>query len=152
MIKEFLQKENTLAAIVCIGLIILAIGTQKTSSHFMQLESDRVLSPLNSVDLIQNQIIDSTLKEPTLKITTLKKQYLICGEIKSYYKALGVSYYINYYAFSICSIVFITLLTIAGFLIVTNGWQNSALVLKSFLLTTIVLSSIYYFLPNVLNN
>ena len=157
MFKEVKLKQNTLAGLVCFGLIILAAGIQMSSSNYMKYASNKMLAPLNLVDSIQNQIIENTLKETplnvrTLKVRTLKKQYLISSEIKGYYMKIGIAYYKNYYAFSICSIIFTTFLTIAVFLIANKGWQNSNLILKSFLLTTIVISSIYYFLPNVLNN
>lgn len=152
MIEEYLKPENISATVVCIGLILLAIFIHVATYRFMKSASERVLAPLDSVDLIQYQIIEKTLEGNTLKLTTLKNQYLICEQIKKYYKGLGISYYTNYFAFSICSIIFVTLLTIAVFLIANIGWQGSDLVHKSFFLTTIALSSIYYFLPSVLNN
>jgi hypothetical protein len=152
MLREFFQKERTLALIVAIALLVLAIGTQKWAFRYMKIASVEALSPLNSADSIQNLIVNGSLIDTSSKIVTLKRQYLISGKIKSYYQGLGVTYYMNYYAFSICSIVFMTLLSIAVFLIANKGWQNSSILLKSFMLTTIVLSSVYYFLPNVLNN
>jgi len=152
LLLEFIQRKTTLALIVAVALIITAISTQKWAYRYMNKASNEALIPLNAADSIQNLILNNTLKDSTLKIVTLKKQYLICDKIKSYYRGLGVSYYTNYYAFSICSIIFITLLTIAVFLIANKGWQGSSPVLKSFLLVSIVLSSIYYFLPTVLNN
>jgi hypothetical protein len=152
MIKEFINKKNTLAALLCFGLITLAVITQMSSTSFMKTASINMLAPLNTVDSIQCQIIKNSLIDSSLKTSTLKQQFFISREIKNYYKNVSVAYYNNYYAFSICSILFTTLLTIGGFLIANRGWQNSSVVLKTFLLTTIVLSSVYYFLPKVLNN
>ena len=152
MVTTFLKKESTLAAILAIAMVIVAVGTQKWAYRYMNKESITALSPLNLADSIQNSIINSTLKDTAAKIVTLKRQYLISDKIKTYYKGLGVTYYTNYYAFTICSILSITLLTIAVFLIANKGWQNSSILLKSFLLTSIVISSVYYFLPNVLGN
>jgi hypothetical protein len=152
MIKEFIYKQNTLAALLCFGLIALAVITQKTATSFMHTASIKMLIPLNTVDSIQCQIINNALIDSSLKTSTLKQQFLISREIKSYYKNVSVAYYKNYYAFSICSIFFTTLLTIGGFLIANKGWQNSSIVVKTFVLTTVVLSSVYYFLPKVLNN
>jgi len=151
-LKDFLENETALAVIVAVTLLVLAIGTQKWAFRFMKNASEEMLAPLNSADSIQSLIMNASLNDASAKVSTIGKQYLICDKIKSYYTGLGVSYYINYYAFSICSIIFITLLSIAVFLIANKGWQNSPVVLKSFLLTAIVLSSVYYFLPNVLKN
>lgn len=152
MDKEILTKQSTLAAFVCVGLILLAVVTHMSSSSFMESAAINMLAPFETVDSIQKQIIENSLSDLDPKMSILKKQFLISGEIKSFYLSVGVAYYKNYYTFSICSILFITLLTIAGFLIANKGWQNSSLILKSFLLTTIVFSSVYYFLPEVLNN
>jgi hypothetical protein len=154
MIMEYIQRESKglLASLLAISLVVLAIGTQKFSHRFMEDASVKVLRPLRAADSIKSSIIEITLRDSSLKITTLKKQYLVCDSIKRYYLNLGVAYYSNYYSFSICSIVFITLLTIAVFLVANKGWQNSSIILKAFLLSNIVLSSFYYFLPNVLGN
>jgi len=154
MIKELLKKSKTIPSLISLGLIILAICTFYISTSFMSSASEKILTPLNTVNSIQNQIIENTYKnvETTSKTNILKKQYLISGEIKKYYLQTGKSYYKYHFAFSISSIIFTTLLTIAIFLIANKGWQKSNLILKSFLLTTIILSSIFYFLPNVMSN
>ncbi|HWH63830.1 MAG TPA: hypothetical protein VNS50_11170, partial [Ginsengibacter sp.] len=105
MVTTFLKKESTLAAILAIAMVIVAVGTQKWAYRYMNKESITALSPLNLADSIQNSIINSTLKDTAAKIVTLKRQYLISDKIKTYYKGLGVTYYTNYYAFTICSIL-----------------------------------------------
>jgi hypothetical protein len=151
-LTSFLKKPENLAVLVSVGLITFIAIVHTTSFSFMESASKRVLKPLRTVDSIQQTIADTTLYKADLKTVTLKKQYGIAEEIKKYYTNIGASYYQNYYAFTICSIFLTTLLTIAIFLLANKGWQNSSIVLRSFLLSTIVLSSIYYFLPNVLNN
>ncbi len=151
-IKNFLKKENVQAILLCLVLGALAFTVQTKSVDFMKEASVKVLKPLDSADSIQNQIINESLTGSSVKISTLKKQYLISEQIKKYYRQLGTTYYVNYYSFSICAIVFVTLLTVAVFLMVNKGWQNSSLLLKTFLLANIILGSVYYFLPNVLSN
>jgi hypothetical protein len=150
--NDFFKQENTKAVAIVVILVILAFGTQWSCSRYMRSAAVKVLGPLNAADSIQNSLINTALTGTTSQIATLKQQYLICNQIKLYYRALGTTYYVNYYAFSICSIIFTTLLTISAFLIGHKGWQTSSIILKSFLATTVVLSSFYYFLPNVLGN
>lgn len=153
ILKEFLQKEKVQAILICISLLFLAVIIQTVSHKTMKGLAAETFKPLNSADSIQKEIIHESLRgniAPNARI--LMKQYLISENVKNYYKVLGTSYYVNYYSFSICSIVFTTLLTIAVFLMTNKGWQNSNIILKTFLLSNIVLSSIYYFLPNVINN
>ncbi|PRB02247.1 hypothetical protein CQ046_13485 [Chryseobacterium sp. MYb7] len=152
IIKDFLKKENVQAVLICLILGALAFTVQTQSGRFMEDSSVKVLEPLDKADSIQNQVINASLSGSSVKISTLKKQYLMSEQVKRYYRQLGTTYYVNYYSFSICAIVFATLLTVAVFLMVNKGWQNSGLLLKTFLLANIVLSSVYYFLPNVLSN
>ncbi|MBK7389087.1 MAG: hypothetical protein IPN13_07890 [Bacteroidetes bacterium] len=149
---EIFKKESFQSFLLALGLLLLAITAQRCSLSFMLTSSNKVLKPLIVADSLQNANLKSLLADSIPKLKTLNIQYQTAQEIKTYYKDLAVSYYVNYYAFSICSILFTTLLTIAIFLVVNKGWQTSQLILKTFLLTTVVLSSIYYFLPNVLNN
>lgn len=151
-IKNFLKKENVQAILICLVLGALAFTVQTKSVCFMKEASVKVLKPLDSADSIQNQIINRSLTGSSVKILTLKNQYLMSDQVKKYYRQLGTTYYVNYYSFSICAIVFVTLLTVAVFLMVNKGWQNSSLLLKTFLLANIILGSVYYFLPNVLSN
>ncbi|NIF05166.1 hypothetical protein F3J23_06890 [Chryseobacterium sp. Tr-659] len=152
IIKNFLKKEIVQAVIMCIILVFLAFSVQIKSVNFMESSSINVLKPLDSADAIQKQIINDLLPERSGKMLILKRQYQITEEIKKYYRHLGTTYYVNYYSFSICAILFTTLLTVAVFLVVNKGWQNSGLIFKTFLLSNIILASIYYFLPNVLSN
>lgn len=152
MIKELIKKPSVKSILVCFSLITLAISTLFTSANYMGNSSIKIISPLNEVDSIQQLIIDQSLTKSTLKTNTLKRQYLICSKIKTYYENISIAYYKYYFAFSLCSIVFTTLVTVGIFLISNKGWKNSDLVLKTFFLTTIVLSSIFYFLSNVMNN
>lgn len=152
MMMELIKKQQSLAILISIGLIAFIAIVHGASFSFMRSASNNVLQPLNNVDSIQRTIADTTLYKADVKTMTLRKQYTMAEEIKRYYTRIGASYYQNYYAFTICSIFLTTLLTIAIFLLANKGWQNSNMVLRSFLLTTILLSSIYYFLPNVLNN
>lgn len=138
-IKNFLKKENVQAILICLVLGALAFTVQTKSVCFMKEASAKVLKPLDSADSIQSQIINRSLTGSSVKILTLKNQYLISEQVKKYYRQLGTTYYVNYYSFSICAIVF-------------KGWQNSGLLLKTFLLANIILGSVYYFLPNVLSN
>lgn len=149
---EFIKKEKVQALVLVISLIIMAAILQLISIKFMGTASLNVLKPVAAADSIQMVILNSNISDTSLKGRTLKNQFLICQKIKDYNKGIAISYYVNYYAFSLCSILFITLLTIAVFLVANKGWQNTSILLKTFLLTTIVLASIYYFLPNVLNN
>ena len=150
--KFFLQKESTRAAIVLLALLALAILVQKSSHRFINKAATELLLPLQAADSIQTAIINRLLTDSTPKISTLKQQYLITQKVKGYYQAVGTEYYTNYYAFSICAIIFMVLLTVAVFMVANKGWQNTPVLIRVFLLGTVVLSSLYYFLPNVLNN
>ena len=152
--KEFILKEikRILALAIALGLVILAWITQQWSYGFIKTETHKVLSPLYSADSVKNLILTQHLKDTTLKIATLKNQFIICDRVETYFGNLGLFYFNNYYAFSICFIVFITLFIVALFLVITRGWQHLPLVLKSLFLTTLVLSSISYFLPEMLIN
>jgi cbb3-type cytochrome oxidase subunit 3 len=83
MVIAFLKKESTLAAILAITMVIVAVSTQKWAYRYMNKESIAALAPLNLADSIQNSIINSTLKDTTAKVITLKRQYLISDEIKT---------------------------------------------------------------------
>jgi hypothetical protein len=149
---ELLKNERIQSFLLVLGLLILAYTVQKRSSGFMLNASNQVLKPLSRADSLQYANFRITINDSSPQLKTLNSQYETAQEIKSFYKVLAISYYVNFYAFSICSILFTTLLTVAIFLVVNKGWQSSPLTLKTFLLTTVVLSSIYYFLPNVLSN
>ena len=152
MIKMYLQKESVQAGLICIFLIFLALGIQLSSFYLMKEKSIILFESLNKADSIQKEIAYEALQGNELKIITLKRQYQIASEIKTYYRDFGTSYYLNYYSFSICAIIFTILLSIAVFLIANKGWSNSGIVLRAFLLSSIAISSAYYFLPQVLSN
>lgn len=145
------KDETTRAVGLVLILLLIAAITQLSSLGFMKDASKRVLIPLDYADSVQNTIINIPNIHSN-KIIILKKQYIIATKTKEYYQGIAISYYYNYYAFTICGILFATFLTIAVFLVANKGWQNCSLVLKTFLLANIVLSSIYYFLPNALKN
>jgi hypothetical protein len=50
------------------------------------------------------------------------------------------------------SVLLVMLLSIAIFLVASKGWQGSSFLIKTYLLTTVLISSVYYFLPAVLNS
>lgn len=149
---DILKKESFQSFSLVFALLLLAVCIQYNSFGFMKNASKEILTPLEEADSLQENALKFSIQDSTLKLKILCHQYHVSNYIKKYYKNLAVSYYINYYAFSICAILFTTLLTLAVFLVASKGWLNSSQLLKTFLLTTLMISSIYYFLPNVLNN
>ncbi len=147
-----LKKETVLPFAVVIVLVLTAFIVQNRSMAFMYRTADSILKPLREADTLQEKSLQSILRDTSAKCMIVKSQYETAQKIKVYYRRLSITYYANYYGFSICSIFFTTLLTIAVFLVSNKGWQSSSLILKVLLLTTIFLSSIYYFLPSVLEN
>jgi hypothetical protein len=155
MLNRFLiwiKKESVIAFFVCFSLLALALIVQISSSNLMQSESVGILAPLDSVDALKTEVLMDLLPDSNSRAEILKKQYSVSNQVKVFYKGVSIYYYKSYYAFSICSIIFTTLLTLSVFLMAHKGWSSSGIILKTFLLTNIVLSSIYYFLPNVLKN
>lgn len=149
---ELLKNEKSQCFILVLVLLLLGILAQLGSHSFMYHKTNEILKPLSSADSLQYVNFKLTINDSLPKLKTLKSQYETAQEIKSYFMNVALTYYLNYYAFSICSIIFTTLLSIAVFLVANKGWQTSPLILKTFLMTTVVLSSIYYFLPTVLSN
>lgn len=148
---EFIKSKGGQFFLICFGLIMLAFITHRTAIYYAQKAAQEILSSLSRADSLQLDILKTTTDtNPQLKI--LKNQYFVCQQIKQQHNYLTKSYYINFYSFSICAIVFTTLLTISAFLIGNEGWRNSSPLLKAFFLSTAALASVYYFLPNVLSS
>lgn len=147
------MKDNTKCLLIVIGLVIIAAGVQLWSSLYMESTTFKKMTDIHSSDSIFHvSLINILDKNTDRKIIILKNQYDACQKIKDYYNGVGITYFRNYYAFSICSVLFTTLLAIASFLVINDGWQKAGIVLKTFFLTTILISSFYFFLENVLEN
>ncbi|HTF81845.1 MAG TPA: hypothetical protein VL947_08975 [Cytophagales bacterium] len=151
-ISEITHIEKVQATLLGILLLFMAVIAFHTSQKYIRDNSAEIFAPLRKADSIQVSIFNNTLVDTTRQMKILKSQYEVCERLKVYHTNLAVIYYRNYYAFSICSILFTTLLTIAVFLVANSGWQNASLLLRTFLLMTILMASIFYFLPTVLNN
>lgn len=151
MKKWFAYKNNQVLVLV-LGLIITAILIQLSSIQFMGKSIALATAPLKKSDYYQASMLEGFEKSKDHHLRVLKKQYEICQNMKEYKEGVAVSYYVYYYSFSICSIVFTTLLSIGGIFLANKGWQTADPLLKAFLMTCIGISSIFYFLPKVLNN
>jgi hypothetical protein len=149
---EFLKKE--LNQVITLGLVyvLFAYALHEGSYKYMENKSTEMLVPIDSADKIQDKIIQSSVNDTFYKATTIKNQYYVSKQLKKYYMNMAVNYNNNYYRFSICFVVFTTLLTIILFLVAAKGWQNTNNFLKALFLLTTLLASFYFFLPNVFNN
>ncbi len=144
--------ENQKCLILAIGLIFIAGILQYASVTYMRNTTEAKFQNLRSADTLLMQTAIMTIPDSSSNLKCLKNQFDVSGKIKNYYYNIGSTFYRNYYAFSICSILFATILAIATFLVISSGWQNSSQLIKTFFLTSILISSFYFFLPTVLNN
>jgi hypothetical protein len=128
----------------------LAISIHFFSFKFIKKSSIKSLSFMDTADTLQDLVLNKSSENEKIKI--LITQFKISKVLKDYYRNLAVSYYQNYYVFTICSIVYTIILAMFGFLLAGKGWQNSNPNIKTIFLLTTVFASFYYFLPNVLNN
>jgi hypothetical protein len=149
---ELLKKESFQSVLLAAGMIILAAVIYFVSTRFMYSAAKRALKPLKNADNKQEIDLQSAMIDSIPELKTLKMQYETIKEIKTFHMDLAVAYHADFYAFSMCSILFITLLSIGGFLVVNAGWSNTSLLLKSFVLSATFVSSIFYFLPRVVCN
>ena len=144
----YLQHQyQILLSLLYIGI---AVFIHLLSFKFIEKSSIKSLSSMDTVDTLQDSILNKASESE--KIKTLITQFEISKVLKDYYRNLAASYYLNYYVFTICSIVYTIILAVSGFLLAGNGWQNSNPNIKTVFLLTTVFASFYYFLPNVLNN
>ncbi len=111
-----------------------------------------VFSNLRSADTVLIQTSKLTIPDSSSNLKCLQNQFDVCGKIKNYYYDVGSTFYRNFYAFSICSILFATILAIATFLLISSGWEKAKPLTRTFFLTSVLISSFYFFLPTVLNN
>jgi hypothetical protein len=155
--KRYLKYEKMITEVqkclfLTIGLIAVAGILQYGSVSYMRTATEEKFHNLRSADTVLVQTSKLTIPDSSSNLKCLQNQFDVCGKIKNYYYDVGSTYYRNYYAFSICSILFATVLAIATFLLISSGWQNATSLIKTFFLTTIFISSFYFFLPTVLNN
>lgn len=132
--------------------ILFAVILDEGSFKYIKNKSTEMLVPIDSADKIQDKIIQLTINDSLYKASTIKNQYYVSKQLKHYYMNMAITYNNNYYRFSICFVVYTTLLTIILFLVAAKGWQNTNIFLKAFFLLTTLLTSFYFFVPNVFNN
>jgi hypothetical protein len=149
---EFLKKEINQVIVLALVFILFAFILHEGSFKYMENKSSEMLVPIDSADVLQDKIIQSSINDTFYKASTIKNQYYVSKQLKHYYMDMAITYNNNYYRFSICFVVFTTLLTIILFLVAAKGWQNSNIFLKTLFLLTTLLSSFYFFLPNVFSN
>ena len=154
MIWNTLQRFNNLSKcfLLTLGIVFLAILLHVTSVSYMRKATLDKMEYLKSADSLMLNSADLLLPKPDPAFRTLKNQFSASQKLKDYYEDLGSTYYRNYYVFSTCSIVFVTLLAVAVFLVINAGWNNSPQLIKTFFLVSICISSFYFFLPSVFEN
>jgi hypothetical protein len=140
---------KTKSFLIVFGLIVSAACVEYFSASFAQGVSMDKMVHLRLADSILKTSLDKS-QDPNLAV--LKNQYAACREIKRYYNGLATAYFQNYFGFSVCSVLFTALLAIASFLVVNDGWQKADPLLKTFFLTTVLISSFYFFLASVIEN
>ncbi|HTB33087.1 MAG TPA: hypothetical protein VK808_13750 [Bacteroidia bacterium] len=133
--------------------LVVAISLQISSYEIIKHISSRVVDDVNFADSLGDISAAHVFKkvaEPRMHY--LQDQFLFAGQLKDTYKEMGLEYFRNYYAFSVCLTLFTTLLSISVFLVAHRGWANCTVKLKAFLIFNVVFASFYYFIPKVLNN
>lgn len=143
-----IQKSILLA----IGLILTAAILHVSSIAYITHRIQNKIDNLKTTDSVFQKTLEIPIPGSNQSTVSLINQYNASQIIKNYYLDISVIFYRNFYAFAICGIVFGTILVIATFLLITTGWRESSLLIKTFFLTTILISSFYFFLPTVLNN
>jgi hypothetical protein len=133
-----------------IQYFVFAILIHFLSFRFIRKASKNILLPIDQVDILQEKMLKNS--PDNKKVTILIDQFNISTHLKSYYRNLAISFYQNYYVFTICSIVYTIFLAIAVFLLAADGWKDSPPCIKVIVLMTLFFAAYYYFLPNVLNN
>ncbi|MCO5949524.1 hypothetical protein [Mucilaginibacter flavidus] len=137
--------------VMAVFYIAFAAIIHMLSFKFIRKAAPNILLPINEADEIQETLLNDGVVANE-KIGIIIKQYKIAHKLKTYYRSLAVSYYQNYYVFTICSIVYTGLLAVALFVLAISGWKDSSENIKTVVLLTTLFASYYYFLPNVLNN
>ena len=110
----------------------------------------KLLIPIDKAGSLQDEVLDNLAKDAKTEI--LIKQFFISKSLKFYFRNLAVTYYQNYYVFSICSIVYNIILAIMILLVAGEGWVHTNDIVKALVMLTILLAAFYYFLPHVLKN
>ena len=150
IIQEKKDRKNSL--ILAIGLLIFIIILHSGTVNYMGTEMNKKFDNLKSADTIFLKTSHIAINDSTPSLKCLKNQFLASNEIKKYYFDIASTYYRNYYTFSICSIVFGTFLAISTFLLISKGWGNSTLLIKTFFVSSVLISSFYFLLPTVFKN
>lgn len=149
---NILTNEKYQKIFLVVFLLVTFIGLHQGIRFYMESTTHRIVSKIDLFDLQQDKIIESPVRYDTIYNNKLKYQYYSSKYLKKYFMELAIIFNENYYKFSICFIVSSILLSISLFLIVQKGWSNSSFFIKEFFLLSVFISSIYYFLPIVLNS
>ncbi len=151
---HYLWKTST-GNILLIGIAFLAfaIALQLSSYQIISRISFRVVNEINSADSIGNKsVVHLTYQHAPAQMQYIKEQFLLASQLKTVFKEMTLEYFRNYYAFSVCFTIFMTMLIIAGFLVAHQGWANCPIKTKTFFVFSALFASFYYFMPKVMNN
>jgi hypothetical protein len=144
------NEQMAMRLTIAIFYILSAVILHALLFRFIKRSSQNSLASMLKADALQEEILHKA--KDTEKLEILKYQFSVASEIKTYYRDLAVSYYQNYFVFTICSVVYTIITGVLVFVITATGWEHASYERKFLFLFTISLASFYYFLPNVLNN
>ena len=144
--------ESKQAILLAVGMVSIAVILHMGSNRFMRQTVPEKMQMISAADSINLATAKTLITGTTSNHTQLKSQLATTQELKKYYLDMANTYFRNYYAFTICSVFFGTVLAIAAFLLVNIGWKDSKVFAKTFFLVTVFISSFYFVLANVLNN
>lgn len=145
--------SETIKCIVLGGvLLITAMILHVMASRFMEGTLEKKMINVHAADDIYRATATQLIGETGPNFRCLRSQFEVSQKLKMYYLDIAKIYYKNFYAFTVCSIVFGTVLAIAAFLLINKGWQNATALEKSFFLVSVFISSSYFLLSNVFNN
>jgi hypothetical protein len=145
-------EESVLSFCVAVGLGVIAVAIHMGAISYMEKTAPEKMRMIEAADSINLATARQLIAGTTPNHIRLKSQFELCQQLKDYYLDMGHTFFRNYYAFTTCSVFFAALLAIAAFLLVSKGWQNASLLIKTFFLMTIFISSFYFLLASVLNN
>src|SRR5579885_2927003 len=115
MKKVFSYLWNTSTGnVLLIGALFLAFAIilQVSSYTIITGISSRVVTEINQADSIcDNSAVHLSYKNARPQMQYIKEQFLLAGKLKTVYKEMTLEYFRNYYSFSTCFTVFMTMLT-----------------------------------------
>src|SRR5579883_1733384 len=98
------EEQYLLPIVTGVFYFLFALFVHLLSSGFIKKASKNILQPIDQADDLQEEVLKHL--NGNIKTTVLTNQFNIATQLKNYYRNLAVSYYQNYYVFTICSIVY----------------------------------------------